>query len=724
MADLIKKFKFTIIPVLILSIFFFILYFNQNINSKFKKHILSKVEEFSSRGAINREIKNVLNILNTAAYTLSDEDLSNLEETVKDFNTIIEKNNFKNMAITTINGIAYVNTGEIINVSDRDYFKNSINGENFVSSIVSSKIDNKKSNVYSVPIIKNDKIVGVLWASMYTETFYKSLNLDSINESGSTFIIDQDGTLIVGEEILGLNYENLNFFNEIALSKNNNYNYSRLQKIKEDFSNYTNGCIDLKYKDDIFYIYYVKIPYNNWWIITSISDKLIENSYTDIIQFITEITMFLFLLLIILVIILLRNEKNNNNKFKLIAYTDNITEGKNELFLKDNINKLIKKNGNFVFISLEIININTIINISGFKTGEFILKKVYKYIDDMLYKDEIVIHSYLGEYKLLLKYNNLSELTQRLDSINFNTINESIDFKMGIYLIDKSDINFENMCLYVNIAKENLNNGIKYVYYTKKMHKREIEKINLENDIKNGIENKEFKAWFQPKYGKDGKSIVGAESLVRWHKYGTIISPYIFIPICEANGLIKEIDELVFEYICNNIRLWLNENKKVVPISVNLSRSYLNKVNFIDTLEKYIDKYKIPKNLIQFEITESSLIENQKKLKDIVSLLHEKGFKVLLDDFGVGYSSIKSISDVNFDILKIDKSFIDGIGQSKWEYIIKYTINLANKLGMDVIAEGVETEEQYKFLLNCNCYIFQGYYFNKPMNATDFSKLL
>ena len=256
------------------------------------------------------------------------------------------------------------------------------------------------------------------------------------------------------------------------------------------------------------------------------------------------------------------------------------------------------------------------------------------------------------------------------------------------------------------------------------MYKKEFDKIKLEEDIKHGIENKEFKAYFQPKYGKDGKTITGAEALVRWHKYGSIISTYVFIPICEMNGLIKDIDELVLEDVCQNLRLWIDQNKKVVPISINLSRNYLDKVGCVSRLEEIINKYNIPSELIEFEITESSLVGNEEQLKETINTLHNKGFKVLLDDFGVGYSSIKTISEMNFDTLKIDKSFVDGIGKKRWENIIYYTISLSKNLDMNIIVEGIETEEQYQFLLNNNCEVFQGYYFNKPMNAKEFSKLL
>lgn len=351
------------------------------------------------------------------------------------------------------------------------------------------------------------------------------------------------------------------------------------------------------------------------------------------------------------------------------------------------------------------------------------IKRVYEEVNNIISNEEIIVHSYLGEFKLILKYNDILYLEERLENIDFSNIHKLIKFKIGVYLIDNSNINFDNFYSCATLAKESANKS-KYMIYNKELYKKEIDKVQLEKDIKNGIENKEFKSWFQPKYGKDGKTIIGSEALVRWYKYGSIISPYIFIPLCESTGLIKEIDELIFEDVCLNLKKWIDQGKKVVPVSINLSRSYLDNPNFIDKLINYIHLYNIPKNLIEFEITESSLINNEAMLKNIVSLLHKKGFKVLLDDFGVGYSSIKAISDANFDVLKIDKSFIDGIGTEKWNDIIKFTINLANRLNMIVIAEGIETEEQYKFLLECNCNMFQGYYFNKPMSSNDFSNLI
>lgn len=705
-----------------------ILYFSIYVKNQFKNHILESIENLSKDASINidNKIKNNFNILKSVANNLTEEELQNPKETTKNFQSIIENNEFQHMAITELDGTAYLNTGDVINVADREYFQKSLNKQSFVSSIVYTKIYSKKANVYSVPILKNNEVVGVLWASSLSEVFYNNINLKSISYLGNTFIMNKNGDLIVSSTDLSddfYNDNNLNFFDQSYLYDKKND--TELQKMKNNLENLQNDYSTFKINNSTIYIFYTKLGYNDWWTVTTISQKAINSSHKYIKNTITLSTTISITLLIILFGIIINKEKKISRNLKELNYKDNITNGKNDLFLKENLNKIIDiQKGNFAFISLEIVNIKTLVNTFGLKNTEFILKDIYTYLNSILDNDEIVVHSYFGEYKLVLKYNDITKLTDRLKTINFSKINDNIDYVLGIYLITENSDSFEDICSYVSIAKKSLDSTNNYMIYNKELHKKEIDELKLKADIKNGINNKEFKAWFQPKYGKDGKTIIGAEALCRWYKYGSIISPYIFINICEEIGLIKNLDEIIFEDVCKNLREWLDKNKKVVPVSINLSRNYLDKSDLILILDSYINKYKIPRNLIQFEITESTLIKNEEKFKNIISILHNKGFKILLDDFGMGYSSIKSLSDNKLDILKIDKSFIDGIGNENMESIIIYTINLANSLGMDVIAEGIETKDQYEFLLKHNCNMFQGYYFNKPLSSDDFSKLL
>lgn len=700
----------------------FILYFNHFIELQFEKYILKSTIDFSEESSfnINNDFSKKFTILSNIADKLSIEDLNNPKETIKNFDDILEKYNFSFLAIADLNGVTYVNNGDIIDVSDRDYFKSSIQGNNHISFLLNLRAGGEKNNVFSVPIYINNEVRGVLCASMFTEDFYKTLSLNTMGELGQSFLIDSNGNIVVSNRDVFSHLDTLNIFDEL----DNELNADKLKIIKNDISKLNNNYVKLNSNTSNYYfLYYSKIHFNDWWLVTAIDNDTLNDSYSPIINSIVGFNTIFLVIITVIFIVIFNKERTNYNNLRLTAYTDDITNGKNDIFLKNNISKFINKKDNFAFISLEIINMKNLINILGVNQSEFIIKRVYEEINNIISNEEIIVHSYLGEFKLILKYNDTLELEERLENIDFSNIHKLIKFKIGVYLIDNSNINFDNFYSCATIAKESASNS-KYMIYNKEMYKKEIDKVQLERDIKSGIENKEFKSWFQPKYGKDGKTIIGSEALVRWYKYGSIISPYIFIPLCESTGLIKEIDELILEDVCLNLRKWIDQGKKVVPVSINLSRSYLDNPNFIDKLINYIHVYNIPKNLIEFEITESSLINNEAMLKNIVSLLHKKGFKVLLDDFGVGYSSIKAISDANFDVLKIDKSFIDGIGTEKWNDIIKFTINLANRLNMQVIAEGIETKDQYKFLLECNCDMFQGYYFNKPMSSNDFSNLI
>lgn len=724
MLNLNKRFNTNGVLILSLWIFSFItiLFFYQNTQKQIGNSILNLVGKltFESSKNVDIDIENKFNILDTVAYNISKEDLSNPQKLAESFSELVKKNKLRKMAIVTPDGTAYYDNGDISNVSDRDYFKASMNGDRYVSHVFNSSIDGKRINVFSIPIYIDNDIVGVMFSVILSDEFYEEFNLDNVKEVGDTFIINSDGDVIASDEKSMFNSDNFNMFDKLK---------SEGIRIEEkDLKYNSKGYLEVSFSNKNNYIlYYSKLSYSNWLVITLIDNNTIKTYYNNIIENTTFVIILSVLLISLGFMIVFNKDKRNFKLLKDMVYRDIITDGNNDKYIKDNIFNIINTKDRFAFISLEILNIKNIVTISGLNNAKFILNEVYIYLNNILNEDEIVIHSYFGEYKLLIKYSDIRDFTKRLEDIDFSKINENIKFIMGIYLIDDLDVSFEDMCSYASIAKEALNadnQNSKYMIYNKQMHKKEIDKLKLEDDIKSAIENKEFKAWFQPKYGQDGKSIIGAEALVRWYKYESIVLPHVFVPICETNGLIKQIDELVFEDVCKNIREWINNDKIVVPISINLSRSYLDKDSFIYNLERYIYKYKVPKELINFEITESSMVGNEDKLKEIVSLLHKKGFRVLLDDFGVGYSSIKAISYVNFDVLKIDKSFIDGIGEEKWESIIRYTIDMANKLGMDVIAEGIENEEQYKFLLECNCEMFQGYYFNKPMNSNYFSKLI
>ncbi|MFB6469254.1 EAL domain-containing protein [Cytobacillus sp. Hz8] len=250
--------------------------------------------------------------------------------------------------------------------------------------------------------------------------------------------------------------------------------------------------------------------------------------------------------------------------------------------------------------------------------------------------------------------------------------------------------------------------------------------FQLERDMRKAIFNHEFYIEYQPKVDTRSGRIEGAEALIRWeHPDWGIVSPNEFIPLAEENGMVFKMGDLVLQKVCLLLKAWKEEGVPVVPISVNLSPKRLLKVNFVEDVQEIIKSAGIDPSLIEFELTEYAFIKNLESTKSIISRLKEFGVKFALDDFGTGYSSLSYLMKLDIDTLKIDKSFIDGIGlNTKNEGIIKSALFLSKELNMKVVAEGVENQQQLNFLLQQECAQIQGYIFSKPVKADQFKKFL
>ncbi|MEG2487198.1 EAL domain-containing protein, partial [Anaerorhabdus sp.] len=230
--------------------------------------------------------------------------------------------------------------------------------------------------------------------------------------------------------------------------------------------------------------------------------------------------------------------------------------------------------------------------------------------------------------------------------------------------------------------------------------------------------------YLQPKYSTDSEEMVGAEALVRWHgKYG-MIYPNEFISLFERNGFILHLDHYIFEQTCKQISRWIEEDKKCVKISVNLSQLNFEKTNFLDDYIFMIQKYKVPTEYIEFEITESAIYKDTQRIINFINRIHELGITCSVDDFGSGYSSLNRLKEIQADTLKIDGIFFKiNDDENKRAYsIVRSIVEMAKNLNMKTVAEGVESREQVDLLKKMGCDLIQGYYFAKPMTVKDFEE--
>ncbi|WP_243439674.1 putative bifunctional diguanylate cyclase/phosphodiesterase [Fundidesulfovibrio soli] len=266
-----------------------------------------------------------------------------------------------------------------------------------------------------------------------------------------------------------------------------------------------------------------------------------------------------------------------------------------------------------------------------------------------------------------------------------------------------------------------------YAFFTEDLGDKVLRALQMENDLRKALAREEFSVHYQPKVDLASGAIQGMEALVRWHRSdGTMVSPAEFIPLAEETGLIVPLGELVLELACRQARIWADEGHAHLKLAVNLSARQLEQPNLVDTVMAILERTGLPPASLELEVTESLFLTGFEQAHSRLSALTVMGITVALDDFGTGYSSLSYLKRLPISTLKIDRSFIGGLpGDPEDAAIVNSVVSIARNLGLEVVAEGVETQAQLDFLKSLGCGGgFQGYLFSRPVPARDFAKLL
>lgn len=248
----------------------------------------------------------------------------------------------------------------------------------------------------------------------------------------------------------------------------------------------------------------------------------------------------------------------------------------------------------------------------------------------------------------------------------------------------------------------------------------------MEKRVKAAIKNQEFDVYYQPQYDYHTKKMCGAEALMRWHcpKNGTML-PSTFVPELEERGLIYDVDRVIWRRVCSDLRSWIDEGYEIPHLSVNVSGRDLYGDDFSEYLLSLIQEYHLSPKMLHLEITETMCVRDMDFLKKTVQSLQEKGFVVEMDDFGSGYSSLKNLQNVPYDIIKLDMDFLqESEMNEKAKSILTCVVDMMQKLNLSIIVEGVETESQAELLNRLGCRHMQGFYFGKPEKKEVFEERL
>ncbi|MCR4736406.1 MAG: EAL domain-containing protein [Treponema sp.] len=293
--------------------------------------------------------------------------------------------------------------------------------------------------------------------------------------------------------------------------------------------------------------------------------------------------------------------------------------------------------------------------------------------------------------------------------------------KTGIYAPIDSECSTVLCCDRAFLAIKKIKGiyGKNLAFFESTLLQQLLDEQRIIETMERGIQNNEFKIFYQPKHESISEKIAGAEALVRWEhpEYGFLL-PTQFIPLFEKNGFISKLDSFILEQVCKDIKRWEENGFPIVPISVNISRLDLLNPNELDKQQKIIDSYNIKHEILHMEVTESLFSDNTDLIIKQLKLIRDKNFIIEMDDFGSGYSSLGSLSSFPLDILKMDISFVKNIKSN--EIVIENIIKMAHRMGLLTIAEGVESEDQFRILKGLGCDIIQGFYFSKPLSQKDF----
>ena len=301
-----------------------------------------------------------------------------------------------------------------------------------------------------------------------------------------------------------------------------------------------------------------------------------------------------------------------------------------------------------------------------------------------------------------------------------------INISSGMYFITDKNVDITVAMDNANLARRNIkgSDDVLCGIYSERMRKERLRDQSIASEVKTAMEQGKIELFLQPKFDLVTREIIGAEALARWRNTdGSYKMPYEFISVLERVGLIIEFDFYMYEQVLKCFVKWKQEGRKLVPISVNFSRVHSNKDNFVDRVNSLADKYGVDKSLIEIEITESAFVEDVNIMIRYLSKLREFGFKIDIDDFGMGYSSLSVLLNAPVDIVKVDKVFIDNIATNLLEReYVKQICSLIATTHKEVIFEGVETEEQATFLSGIGYNMAQGWLFDKAIPVPEFEK--
>jgi len=620
-------------------------------------------------------------------------------------------------------------------VSFCPYYQRALLGDTTVSITKLYEEDLEPSLVYTMPITQGKEITGVIRMAFDPETIRKQMIQSVFRGKEESYLLKRDSSILITVDHY-VSPEG-NFLEKLAAEEDTLKNID--QVIRQGRSITAEAYIN----NEKNYICFKGIKESNdWGIVITIPAKQLEilfkaeNSSTQNIY--NFVILFIMILLVCFLAVFCIKEVAGKQRMEYLAFYDRNTGSINYNRFKIDAAALLHKSSgaNYALVLSAIDRYDYIRELLGAQECRSLLKSISKKLAALLNEDEIYCCYNSTSFALLLKYHNKEELTDRIGYINaklcsFNDTeikNDKFELRMhfGIYCVREGENDID---LFVDRAGQALNliKGDRrqiIEYYSNEMKNRIINETEIEERMFTALEEKEFLVYLQPKFDLNTGYQVGAEALVRWmHPEKGMIYPGHFLGVFEKNGFIVRMDMYMLDIMCHWLKIWMSKGYRPLPLSLNISRLNLFDENFVSNMISTLERYGVPPNLINLEISEEVVTDNIEILTALMARLKKYGFLISMDDFGAGTASMNTLYHVPVDELKLERKFLLGAEKTdRGKKVIGSIIEMAKRLNIKVVSEGVENKAQAKMLKELGCDMIQGFVFSEPLPIKEYEK--
>lgn len=651
--------------------------------------------------------------------------------------SILEASDYEQIVFVDMKGKSYFADGTVS--SDYDFSKYIDLCDVSTSYIVLDNSGGEFSNGPGFCIIAparfNGKINGYLIAF---DTYEKMINISELRKE-----FDHDELILddTGKVLCRINHDNsvsipsdyFNFFDESQAAMS----ADEFDEFTTEFNECKNAGIPGKSfrsvkNENCLFIYYPIEGTNGWTVMNCYMERDILQRTKDLEINAIIIFLIIVIIMVIAAIQIIRYLSGERKKISELEFLDGLTGVFNRNAFVAKAEEILKENKNlpYTMICFDVINFRIINETYGHERSDVIIQEIAKACGDAFGHNEVYGRLTADVFVALTLDDG--EESERIEYLEQHVIekakdvyiNHPIKIKRGRYEITDTKESINRMIDKANIARKYVNtaSGDMSCRYTEELLVNARKNDEIESQMEDALANGEFKPYLQAKFNMLENHVSGAEALVRWIKPdGKIVPPGDFIPLFESNGFVEKIDFFMLEEICKYIRKMLDENREVYKISVNQSRYLLNDPEYVNKVKEILLRYQIPVGLIELELTETVFFHEKDRMIQMMNELKKINVDLSIDDFGSGYSSFNILKDVPFDVLKIDREFLsDSVHTEKGRIILEKIVNMAHGLGMSVICEGVENEEQIELLVSIDCHFAQGFYYARPVPMQEF----